>query len=170
MKVEISDYPEDGCDRTYSVEVSDHDIFSTDETLAIVILPVLKKLREAKLGAPDVRNEDVPEELRKDPDLELWKTDENWHARWEYVLDRMIWSFEQIHPEGPDWESQFYTGEADFSFAPVKETDEFGDHFHELLFGPNHTLKFDSEGYQAYEDKIQEGLILFGRYYRGLWT
>ena len=170
MKVDISDYPEEDCDRTYTVEVSDDDIFSADQTLAIVILPVLKKLREEKMGAPDVRNEDVPEELRAPEGIEPWEDDPTWHARWEYVLDRMIWSFEQIHPEGPDWESQFYTGEADFSFVSTEETDEFGDHFHELLFGPHHTLKFDSEGYQAYEDKIQEGLILFGRYYRGLWT
>lgn len=170
MKVEIGEYPEDGGDREFSVEISDSDIFSADVTLAIVILPLLKKLKEEKNGAPDVRNEDVPEELRAPVGIQPWDDDPNWQARWDYVIDKMIWSFEQLHPDSDDWQEQFYTGEADFKFIPSDEKDEFGEHYHKLEYGPNHTLVFDEKGYQEYEDRIDEGLRLFGVYFRGLWT
>jgi hypothetical protein len=35
--------------------------------------------------------------------------------------------------------------------------------------GPNDTSEFDMEGYKKHNDRITEGLILFGKYYRGLW-
>jgi hypothetical protein len=38
-----------------------------------------------------------------------------------------------------------------------------------MVDGPNHTAKFDVEGYQAHSKRIDNGLRLFGKYYRGLW-
>lgn len=174
MKVEIGDYPEHGeTPREFSVEVSDHDIFSADSTLAIVILPVLKKLKETKMGSPNVSDEDVPEELRRssggDPP-DPGEEDEGWHARWEYVLGQMIWAFEQIHPDGPDWEDQFYTGEADFEFHPSEHLDADGEPYSQMVQGPNHTLEFDLKGYQEFDARIENGLTLFGKYFRALWS
>lgn len=170
MYVKIGKYPKNGGERKYKVEVSNHDIYSADVTLAIVILPVLKKLKKAKAGAPLVDNIDVPENLQRSDKVEYWETDDNWHARWNYVLDAMIWSFEQIHPNGSDWEDQFYTGEADFDFVKCEDFDQNGSRLHEMKHGPNHTLEFDSEGHAAYSERINVGLRLFGKYFRALWT
>ena len=169
MHVKIGKYPKKGGERKYKVKVSDHDVYSADVTLAIVILPLLKKLRKAKAGAPLVDNVDVPENLWRSDETEDWETDDNWHARWDYVLNAMIWSFEQIHPEGGDWEDQFFSGEADFDFVECEKLDENGSCLCELKHGPNHTLQFDAEGHAAYSARIDNGLRLFGKYYRSLW-
>jgi hypothetical protein len=35
--------------------------------------------------------------------------------------------------------------------------------------GPKDTTEFDSEGYMKHDKRISNGLVLFGKYYRGLW-
>lgn len=169
MHVKIGKYPKKGGERKYKVKVSNHDIYSADVTLAIVILPVLKKLKKAKAGAPLVDNIDVPENLWRPENTGDWDTDENWHARWDYVVKAMIWSFKQIHPASEDWEDQFFSGEADYDFSECEELDEDGRRLHEIKHGPNHTLQFDAEGHAAYSARIDNGLRLFGKYYRSLW-
>lgn len=70
------------------IRIDDYDIWSMDDTLALIILPMLKKLKEHNYGSCTVDNEDVSEDLRIDGD--------DLHPkRWDYVLDEMIWAFEQ---------------------------------------------------------------------------
>lgn len=80
------------------VKIDKYDVWALDHTLALIIAPALKKLKEAKSGSPFVDDDDVPENLRVDP-LEKkeheWDTDSRYHARWDYVIDEMIWTFEQ---------------------------------------------------------------------------
>lgn len=170
MYVKIGKYPKKVGDRKFKVKVSDHDVYSADTTLAVVILPVLKKIKEKKCGAPHVDNADVPENLWRPDGVVEFDVDDNWQARWSYVLDAMIWSFEQLHPDGYEWEDQFYSGDADYDFVESEFTDTEGNRTLELKYGPNHTLEFDYEGYNAHSQRIDEGLRLFGKYYRGLWT
>jgi hypothetical protein len=35
--------------------------------------------------------------------------------------------------------------------------------------GPNDTHEWDKEGYDKHSKRIDNGLRLFGKYYRGLW-
>jgi len=73
----------------------------------------------------------------------------------------MIWSFEQINT---DWEAQFHSGEHDIYFETVEGTE------HSIMkYGPNNTHKFDAKGYFKFQDRMQEGFELFGKYYRNLW-
>ena len=69
--------------------------------------------------------------------------------------------FEQLVDENADL--QFHSGESDIQW--VKKENEF----FEMARGPNDTHKFDSEGYDAWNKRIENGLRLFGKYYRGLW-
>ena len=71
-----------------------------DCTLAPIILPMLVQLKDTKHGAPAVEWDDVPEELRppKDQISKLYthgETDDNFFKRWNWILDEMIWAFEQ---------------------------------------------------------------------------
>jgi hypothetical protein len=123
-----------------------------DTTLAIIILPMLKQLKETKHGSQIVDLEDVPEELRCNNheewdqqkcfdfynEHEVKEGDRDVHARWNWVMDEMIWAFEQICDNDND--KEFYSGE-----------------------------HFDVEGYQKHHDRINNGTRLFGKYYRGLW-
>jgi hypothetical protein len=84
--------------RTVEVKIDEYDTWSMDHTLSYIILPMLKQLKETKHGAPNVDDKDVPKELRSTsapPKEKEWYTDANHFKRWDWVLDEMIWSFEQ---------------------------------------------------------------------------
>ena len=92
MKVNIGDYPNPSID----VQIDKQDTWSMDYTLAHVILPMLKQLKETKHGSPFTDDDDVPEELRStsaEPKENKWDTDSNFHKRWNWVMDEMIWAF-----------------------------------------------------------------------------
>lgn len=79
------------------IRIDPDDLFDMDYTLAQIILPMVKKLKQVKHGSPDVENEDVPEPLRSDcHQLPNGNVDEHYHERWDYVLDEIIFSFEYL--------------------------------------------------------------------------
>ena len=88
--------------RKVHIHIDSYDCWSADQTLAMIIHPVLVKLKENKNGGPQVADSDVPLELRSTSAPALTEEqknhgsmDANWHKRWDYVLDEMLWTFEQ---------------------------------------------------------------------------
>lgn len=159
--------------RTVKVHIDDYDVWNMDSTLALIALPMLKKLRDAKMGAPYVDDEDVPEELKStsaSPKVNEWDTDDNHFKRWDYVLDEMIFAFES---KFNDWEEQFYSGKGDHVFVPIdkdgNEVDKDSAEFFRMDDGPNNTFKVDRVGMDAYAKRVANGFRLFGKYYQGLW-
>ena len=153
--------------RNIKIRIDKYDTWNMDGTLSYIILPMLKQLKESKHGAPFVEDEDVPEELRSTsaPVKENeWDTDDNFFKRWDYVMDQMIWSFEQMNPDC-DWEAQYHSGVSDYRFVKTDPDSVTS----QMVPGPNHTAVFDAEGHKKHSDKIDNGLRLFGKYYRGLW-
>ena len=83
----------------HHVKIDKFDTWNMDVTLAYIIVPMLKQLKEVKHGAPFVDNEDVSDELRaSDEDLHTYskngETDEHYFDRWDYVMDEMIFAFQ----------------------------------------------------------------------------
>jgi len=158
--------------RAEKVVIDDCDVWNLDHTLALIIIPALKRLKEKKQGAPFVDNEDVPKELRMTAGKQkkykkTGETDEHYFDRWDYVMDEMIWAFQQ---KLEDWEEQFASGENDVSFVEIPDKkDEDGEPLYEMVYGPNHTREYDTEGREKYQDRITKGFKLFGKYYNGLW-
>ena len=79
------------------VKIDKWDVWAMDTTLAHIILPMLKQLNKVKHGAPDIDDEDVPEELKSTsapPKESVWDTDANHFKRWDWVMNEMIWAFE----------------------------------------------------------------------------
>jgi len=156
------------------VKIDRWDTWNMNSQLTSIILPMLKQIQETKQGSPYVANEDVPEHLRSitSSSKDKWDTDDLWHDRWTWVLDQMIWSFEQLDS---DWEAQFHSGEHDYYYEKTGET-SFNSITNKMegvsvmKHGPNHTAKFDLEGYRAHSEKIDVGLRLFGKYFRSLWS
>jgi hypothetical protein len=171
--------------RRINVKLHRYDTWNVDDTLAHVILPVLKQLRDHQSGAPYVNDEDVPENLRyydhedfgRQYTFEFYnqegidKINCDTFTRWDWVLGEMIFAFENIVDRS--WEEQFYSGEADYIFIPVdKEGNECSDEnskFSKIGHGPKHTYKWDFDGYLEVQKRIDNGVRLFGRYYGGLW-
>jgi len=131
-------------ERNIKIRIDRYDTWSMDDTLAPIILPMLKQLKETKHGAPAVEFKDVPEELMP-PDAEAVKKlymengeiDENFFKRWDYVLDEMIWAFEQKCRD--NWMEDY------------------------------HYNKWDTDGANAHQARMSNGFRLFGKYYENLW-
>jgi hypothetical protein len=157
--------------RKVKIRIDRYDTWGMDSTLSMIILPMLKQLHETKHGAPYVDDGDVPEHLRStvaEPRENEWDTDSNHFLRWDWVMDELIWTFTQLHPD-TDCEDQYRSGEYDLHSVPC-EWDEAGKPtLFQMKDGPNHTAKIDYDGMKAHQDRINNGLRLFGRYYQGLW-
>ena len=108
--------------RAETVVIDDYDVWNLDHSLALIILPALKKLKEKKHGAPFVDNEDVPRELimtagKKKRYEKHGETDEHYFDRWDYVMDEMIFAFESKVYD--DWEEQFFSESLDLSLIHI---------------------------------------------------
>ena len=72
--------------RVSYIKIDKYDTWSMDHTLAMIVLPMLKQLQATKHGAPNVDDEDVPEELKSTsaPAKEKeYDTDGNHFKRWD---------------------------------------------------------------------------------------
>jgi hypothetical protein len=151
------------------VKIDRWDTWSMDHTLAYIILPMLKQLKESKHGAPNVDDEDVPRELWSIYALpkEEYDVDGNHFKRWDWVLDEMIFAFERKNDD--TWQEAFSSGVSDWK-SEACEWDENGKpKMFKMVDGPNHTYKCDYEAMKVVEDRIQNGFRLFGKYYQNLW-
>lgn len=155
-----------GKKRKIKVRIDRWDTWSMDNTLAHIILPMLKQLDATKHGAPNVDDEDVPEHLRSTAARELtaeeknhYAPDEHHFARWDWVLKEMMFAFESEIDDS--WEEQFHTGEGSLAFKKLENG------MSEMVtIGER---KYDFEGRKEYQKRISNGFRLFGKYYQALW-
>lgn len=146
------------------VKIDRYDTWNMDGTLAKIILPMLKQLHATKHGSPLVDDEDVPEELKSTsapPKENEWDIDGNHFKRWDYVMEEMIWAFEQ---KNTDWQEQYCSGKHDISWEKDEKTG-----MSEMKRGPMDTYKCDYEAMKVHQARISNGMRLFGKYYEGLW-
>ena len=143
-------------DQKIQVRIDPWDTWSMDHTLAHIVVPMLKQLKDTKHGSPFVDDEDVPEEYRSTnapPKENEYDIDAYHHYRWDWVLYEMTWAFEQ---KTYDWEEQYY---GDW----VVDDSEDG------LFG-GRFVNSDDEGRKAHQERMSNGFRLFGKYYEALWN
>jgi len=147
------------------VKIDRYDTWSMDHTLAYIILPMLKQLKEETHGSPWIDDEDVPAELRSgkknrkfksNPDVQALDIEDDAliHKRWAWVLDEMIWAFEQKVIDDP--EDQFF----DYSGTNSKKMPWDSEYV-----GP----KVDWDGLNAHNERKRNAFRLFGKYYENLW-
>ena len=137
------------------IEIDYWDTWSMDHSLSPIILPMLKQLKETKHGYGLIDDEDVPKHLRSIyafPE-DTYTLDGNAEARYEWVLDEMIWSFTQLCDENND--DQFFDHSECDDSLPLLERWK--------------NIKIDTVGLQAHNERIDNGLRLFGKYFRTLW-
>jgi len=122
------------------VRIDPWDTWSMDHTLALIVLPMLKQLKETKHGAPFVDPKDVPKELQPKKQTKKQKdngeTDNTHFERWDWVLDEMIYAFD----------------------CKANKDDVF------MRFDIN-----DRDGMNKEQERISNGFRLFGKYYESLW-
>lgn len=173
MKVFLGRYPKDpDKKRKVSIRIDKWDTWSMDHTLALIILPMLKQLQATKHGAPGSMpafNQTSNQSSQKC--LEFYKEDDEpaWdegHKQWTEIMDKMIWSFEQLLDE--NWDQQYWTQkpELDLDDLILKEgQDENG--YKEVKWKVEG--KCDWKAREEHAHRIQEGLELFGKHFQDLW-
>ena len=152
--------------RKVEIRLDNYDTWSMDHTLSLIIHPMLVQLKATKHGSPFVDDEDVPEHLRSAAAPPLTEEEKNYggtdglhEARWDWILDEMIWAFYQEvndDPDAPESPSAYSRKIADgipFDDSPENRIswDEY--------FAEN----------KKFNDRKANAFKLFGRYYRALW-
>jgi len=155
-------------DRKILVRIDPWDTWSMDDTLAHIILPMLRQLQATKHGSPLVDDEDVPEHLRSTASLELTQEEKDWggidsnhHLRWDWALDEMIFAFENKLDDS--WQDQFHKGEFKFKMKKLENG------MSEMIRDEKDRDNIDWDGMKAYQARISNGFRLFGKFYESLW-
>lgn len=101
MKVHIGPYRKN---RKISVRIDKYDTWNMNQTLALIIHPMLVQLKEKKHGSPYVDDTDVPEHLRDGFNRDSIDCRESplIHEKWDYVMGEMEWAFGQIAADKDD--------------------------------------------------------------------
>ena len=151
------------------VKIDRYDTWSMDHTLADIILPMLKQLNAEKHGAPHVDDEDVPMELQSwtSPAKDEYDTDGNHFARWDWVMNEMIFAFECKVDD--TWQEKFSSGEFDKKTVACQWDENGKATMYQWIDGPKHTYTLDFDGMQEVQKRITNGYRLFGKYYEALW-
>ena len=176
MKVNIGKYPKKGT-RQIDIRIDSYDTWSMDHTLAYIILPLLMQLKETKHGVPSEFGQVGGENYSSQQSFEFYEETNSWAfdescKKWDEILDKMIWSFQQLALE--DYDNQYHHGEPKLDWV---ETDQM--HPNPLTGKQEKTYQmvdlnpeehwYDHVGHMMHEERIQEGLNLFAKYYRSLW-
>lgn len=177
MKIDIGPYRRNST-RKVRVHIDSYDAWSMDHTLSYIILPLLVHLQEHKHGIPNefaqVGGEDWSDQLCFD-----FYSDTHNEAfdlgceKWDQVLDKMIWSFKQLVED--EYSEKYHHGDSGkLSFEKTTETmvnpltGKSEEMYTSVREYPDRSF-YDAEGAQLHEQRIQEGLDLFGKYFRSLW-
>jgi len=177
MKVKLGKFPKKHVNRKISIDIDCYDSWNLDHTLALIIYPALVQLRQTKHGVPGEFAEVGGEDYTSQDSFDFYKESHDLAysegvKRWEEVLDKMIWAFYQIAYD--DYGDRYHHGTSDYDWVKsdktfpnpitgkVEETYQMVDKDPEAHW-------YDIEGHQLHEERIQEGLELFGKYYRALW-
>ena len=151
----VFDYVNGKTKRKVKIHVDEWDAWSADHTLSLITYPLLLKLKEDKNASPTVDDDDLPLHMRHGDGYDNWV-----HYRWEWILNEIIFAHSAIIDD--DWSEQFFHGPQDVKFV----TDEDG----KVTFVRDPGFWFDREGHDRYNERINNGLRLFGKYYRSLWS
>ena len=166
MKISMGKFPKSG-ERRIDIKIDHFDTWNLDHTLAMIIYPALLQLKEIKHGLPSefatVGGEDWDSQLSFDfyveTQPECFALGEK---RWDEVMDKMIWSFQQLCLD--DYTDKYHHGEMKMGW-----TDMDANGMSEMVDENPNEHWYDHVGNQLHDERIQEGIELFGRYYRNLW-
>lgn len=165
MKVNIEEYEDDNTSRVVDVVVESFDLYNADNTIALIIHPILVAYKEKSIGFFQIADEDVPDELKTgvtgkcldDGKQKLANDSDDFDAgkkKHDWVINEMIYAFDCVGPNS-DWEGEYYIFKDGYDTAPFDQMHLF--------------YEVDDEGLEAAEKRLANGLRLFGKYCRGLW-
>lgn len=171
MKVNLPNYQKDK-ERKISIKIDKWDTWGLDNTLALIILPALLQLRENKNGVPTEFADTGGNDFDMQDSFDFYKESADYAfergiERWNEVLEKMIWSFEQLATE--NYEEVYHHGDTSYSWVGESTVTAAGQTVYRMVDNNPTKNWYDQEGHKIHDERIQEGLELFGKYYRSLW-
>jgi hypothetical protein len=176
MKIKIGPYPRKG-HRKVDIHIDNYDTWNMDNTLAQIIYPMLLQLKATKHGVPSDFAEVGGESYESQDSFDFYKEDTNKLFEekikgWDEVLDKMIWSFQQLAHDNYDDRYHHGVGEYDWVETdkqyPNPVTGKMEPTYQMVDKNPDEHW-YDHVGHKLHEDRMQEGFELFGKYFRNLW-
>lgn len=175
MKVNFRNFNKGPKERKVEVKVERWDTYSMDHTAALIILPLLLQLKQTKHGVPGGFTERVGGDFDNNLTFDFIKEDDNevfdkLCDKWDEILDKMIWSFQQLVDDSYD--NKYHHGKMKMGWKPIKvphPTTGVAETMYEMVDENPSEHWYDYVGHELHEERIQEGLELFGKYYRNLW-
>jgi hypothetical protein len=125
--------------RKIQVRIDPWDTWSMDHTLALIIHPMLVQLKASNHGYFSSDPEDAPS-IGKGDETDYGGNDTRALDRYNWIMDEMIWTFDTLKT----------------------------DRDHELFYNEE-TGEYNFEGQKEHDERIRNGLRLFGKYFRALW-
>jgi hypothetical protein len=125
--------------RKIQVRIDPWDTWSMDHTLALIIHPMLVQLKQMNHGYFSSDPEDAPSIGQGDV-TDYGGNDTRALDRYNWIMDEMIWTFDELK----------------------------SDRDHELFYNEE-TGEYNFEGQKEHDERIRNGLRLFGKYFRALW-
>ena len=126
--------------RKVYIKIDDYDVHDLDYTLSLIIEPALKKLLDDEWLSFKVDNEDLPKELQISED--------------EYKL--ISFTYSENDPRMPE------------IYNRLEQQPKYI--INKMIYAFNILNSTDSHEDEDYKKEIDEGLRLFGKYFRNLWT
>lgn len=178
MKVNLGKFPRGNAERRISVEIENFDTWGLDNTLALIILPALIQLKETMHGVPNQFVTRIGGDTDGNYCFDFIKDDENdvfekGCQEWRDALDKMIWAFQQLSIDD-EYDNKYHHGKMDIGWEKTKEqypnpiTGKLESMYQMVDRNPGEHW-YDHVGHKVHEERIQEGLELFGKYFRNLW-
>lgn len=178
MKVNLRKFPKGDAERRISVEIEHFDTWGLDHTLALIILPALIQLKNTKQGIPSELVSRIGDDMDNNYCFDFIKEDEHevfdrLCQKWDEIFDKMIWSFQQLSIDS-DYDNKYHHGKAEFEWIKSEHT------YTDPITGKTEKTYqmrdknpgshwYDHVGHALHDERIQEGLELFGKYFRNLW-
>jgi hypothetical protein len=152
--------------RKIKIRIDPYDSWNAHNTASLILLPLFKKLSEDKHGSGFIDDEDVPESLRSTsapPKVHEYDTDDFLHDRYEWVLKEILFALEA---DNSDWEDQFTHEHAEIDLDKYPEDE--GKTCIPVRWKKEG--KYDWEGKRIYQERIDNGFRLMGKYWQTFWT
>lgn len=164
--------------RKIDITVDEFDTWNCDNTLAHLIYPMLCQLRDTNNSVPNEFSDVGGESYEYQASFDFYQESyneafSNGIDRWQEVLDKMIWSFEQLVHE--NYSDKYQHGSPKVEF---EKTDKIYPNSITGKTEPTYVMVdrdsienwTDYNGITLAEERIQEGIDLFAKYYRSLWN
>jgi hypothetical protein len=177
MKIKIGAFPKGNGNRKVDIRIDKYDTWSMDHTLAMIIYPMLLQLKATKHGVPHDFAEVGGEDYDSQQSFDFYKDnhDDLFNQKikgWDTVLDKMIWSFQQLADD--NYDSKYHHGDPEYDWIksdtqyPNPVTGKMEPTYQMVDRNPDDHW-YDHVGHKMHEARIQEGIDLFGKYFRNLW-